>query len=190
MNKLRIVGEAILDNYLNGFFSLDQVAKLTKIPRKYVTDVLVVFSQEGLVRKIVKQKKEHIPGHSPRFSLTFRVANKKALAERVAPKLKEGTVQDRMWSVIRNKSKASGSFDLHDLIVLGGVKKGTARWYLKALREAGYIFQSRRITRGAEWKLTGKYSGPQRPYPGYRDRKQRAGNKPSKTAPFKTKRAV
>jgi hypothetical protein len=188
MYKLRVVGRAILEHHLNGFFSLDQIEKLTKISRKYVTDVLVVFSQDGLVRKIVKQKKEHIPGHSPRFSLTYIVSDKKGLAERVAPKLKEAMVQDRMWSVIRNKSKVSGCFDLHDLIVLAGVKNGTARWYLKALRQAGFIFQSSRMSRGAEWRLTGKYDGPQRPYPEYRNREQRAENKLSKTTPLKAKR--
>ncbi|MBM4305721.1 MAG: hypothetical protein FJ115_02020 [Deltaproteobacteria bacterium] len=183
MNKLQVIGKTILDNYLNGFFSLDQISKLTGISRKYVTDVLVVFSQEGLVRKIVKQKKQHIPGHSPRFSLTYVISNKKGLAQRMGPQLKENTVQDRMWSVIRNKSKVSGYFDLHDLVVLGGVKKGTARWYLKTLRKLGYIAQFGRGSRGAVWGLTGKYSGPDRPYPEYR-------KKAKKTARFKSKKGV
>jgi len=175
MNKVQIIGKAILDNYLNGFFSLDQIVKLTGISRKYVTDILVVFSQEGLLRKIKKQRKEHIPGHSPRFSLTYICSNKKGLAYRVGPRLKENTVQDRMWSVIRNKSKTSGYFDLHDLVVLGGVEKGTARWYLKALRNAKYIAQFGRTSRGAIWGLTGKYSGPDRPYPEYRKKAPKNG---------------
>jgi hypothetical protein len=159
MNKLRIIGKAILDNFPCGFFSLDQLVGLTKISRKYVTDVLVVFSEEGLIKKIAKQRKEHIIGHSPRFSLTYR-AKRKALAARIAPKLKEETIQDKMWKVIRGKRQ----FGLRDVIVLADVKRGMARWYLKALRGLGIIEPSRTGGGvGVEWRLVSD-PGVKRPY--------------------------
>jgi len=159
MNKLRIIGKAILDQYPNGFFSLDQISKLTGILRKYTTDVLVVFSQEGLIKNVKKIRKEHVPGYSPRFSVIYKVLNKKALAARIAPKLKEDTIQDRMWFVIRKKQ----SFVLQDLIILAGAKRNSARWYFKALRRAGVIRPLRPGGPGVEWVLV-RDSGPKRPY--------------------------
>ena len=159
MNKLRIIGKAILEHHPNAFFSLDQIARLTKISRKYVTDVLVVFSGEGLIKKIAKQRKEHIPGYSPRFTLTYRVVDKKALAARIAAKLKEETIQDKMWFIIRKKK----FFTLRDLIILTGAKRNSARWYFKALRRAGVIRPLRRGGPGVEWMLV-RDCGPRRPY--------------------------
>jgi hypothetical protein len=159
MNKLRIIGKAILEQYPNGFFSLDQIARLTEISRKYVTDVLVVFSQEGLIRKIIKQHKEHIPGHSPRFSLTYRVTDKKALANRIGPRLKEGMTQDRLWFIVRKKKL----FTLGDLIILARAKRETARWFLKALRGMGIIRPLRPGGPGVVWALV-RDIGPKRPY--------------------------
>jgi hypothetical protein len=158
MNKLRIIGKAILEHHPIGFFSLDQIVELTKIPRKYVTDTLVVFSQEGLVKKIMKGRKEHIPGHSPRFSLVY-TANRKALTARIAPKLKKETIQDKMWFIIRKKK----FFTLRDLIILAGAKRGTARWFLKALRKIGIIRPLRSGGPGVEWMLV-KDIGPKRPH--------------------------
>ena len=158
MNKLRIIGKAILEHHPYGFFSLDQIAGLTKISRKYITDVLVVLSQEGLIKKIRKQRKEHIPGHSPRFSLTY-TANRKGLAARIAPKLKEGTIQDRMWFVIRGKR----FFTLRDLTIVAGAKRGMARWFVKALRRMGIIRPLRPGGPGVVWALI-KDIGPKRPY--------------------------
>lgn len=162
MRKLSVIGKAILDHH--GFFSLDQIAKETKISRKYVTDVLVVFTQEGLIKKIVKQKKEHIPGHSPRFSLTYRVIDRKRFAARIAPRRFKNTIEDKLWFIIRIKCKNSGSFNLHDIMTLATAKEGTARSYIKTLRGAGYIIPSRSGGGlGVEWKLKGK-PGPDRPY--------------------------
>ncbi len=158
MNKLRTIGKAILEHHPFGFFSLDQIVELTKIPRKYVTDALVVLSQEGLVKKIVKQRKEHIPGHSPRFSLTY-TANRKALAARIAPRLKERTIQDKMWFVIRKKR----FFTVRDLIIVAGAKKGMARWFVKALRKIGIIRPLRAGGPGVVWELI-KDVGPRRPH--------------------------
>jgi hypothetical protein len=177
MNKLRTIGKAILDNYPHGFFSLDQIAEITKFPRKLVSDTLFIFSQEGLIKKIKKQRKEHIPGHSPRFSLIYR-ANRKSLAARIAPRLKEETVQDRMWKVIREKRQ----FNLRDLIVLAGVKRGMARWYLKALRGLGIIQPSRTGGGiGVEWRLTSD-PGVKRPYV-RTERKGKGGRMNNKEAP-------
>lgn len=176
MNQVRTIGMAILKHH--GFFSLDQIAMETKISRKYVTDVLVVFAQEGLVKKIIKQKKEHIPGHSPRFSLTYRVVDRKGFAVRIAPRRFENTVEDRMWFIIRNRFRNGSSFNLHDIMVLAGAKKGTARSYIKTLRRAGFIVPSRSGGGpGVEWKLTGDY-GPKKPYID-RSRSKKPGNKPS-----------
>lgn len=159
MSKLGLIGKAILDHYPSGFFSLDQIVEVTKFPRKLVSDTLFILSQEGLTKKIKKQRKEHIPGHSPRFSLTY-TANRKALAARIGPRLKEKTFQDRIWRLIRAKRQ----FNLRDLIILAGAKRGMARWYLKALRGMGIIQPSRTGGGpGVEWTLINDV-GPKRPY--------------------------
>jgi hypothetical protein len=168
MSKLGTIGKAILDHYPCGFFSLDQITKATKFPRKLVSDTLFILLKEGLVKKVTKERKEHIPGHAPRFSVIY-TGNRKGLAARIAPRLKEGTVQDSMWKVIRRTRQ----FDLRYLIVVARVKKGTARWFLKALRRAGYILPTRGGGgSGVEWKLV-KESGPERPILEYRSEAQR-----------------
>jgi predicted transcriptional regulator len=92
-----------------------------------------------------------------------------------------------MWFVIWNKFKNTGSFNLHDLSVLAGAKKGTARWYLKALRQAGYINPTRNAGPGVEWRLTGRF-GPNRPYIKY---SRKAEQKRCQTRPLlNRKRAV
>jgi hypothetical protein len=160
MSKIGAIGKAILEHYPDGFFSLDKITKVTGFPRKLVTDTLVILSQEGVIKKIIKQRKQHSPGHSPRFSLTYRVTNKKALAARITPRLKEDTAQDRLWFIIRKKR----FFELRDLIVLAGIKRETARWYLKALRKLGVIQASRTGGGpGVEWTLINDI-GPKRPY--------------------------
>jgi hypothetical protein len=159
MNKLRTIGKAILDHYPNGFFSLGQITELTKISQKYVTDVLVVFSKEGLIKKVRKSRKEHIPGHSPRFSLTYVVADKKALAARIAPQQRQNTVQDRIWFVIRGKK----FFTLRDLVILAQAKRETVRWFVKALRRMGIIRPLRPGGPGIDWSLI-RDPGVRRPY--------------------------
>ena len=159
MSKLGIVGKAILEHYPNSFFTLDQLAELTEISRKYLIDVLVVFSQEGLIKKVKKQRKEHIPGHAPCFSHTYRVANRRALADRLTRRVKAKTIQDKMWALIRGKRH----FILTDLIVLAGAKRGMARWFLKALRRMDIIQPSRAGGGpGVEWTVIGDV-GPKRP---------------------------
>jgi hypothetical protein len=106
--------------------------------------------------------------------MIYRVIDRKRLAARIAPKRFERTVQDKMWFIIWNKFKNNGSFNLHDLTVLAGAEKGTARWYLKALRRAGYIYPSRNGGGlGIEWRLTGNF-GPERPFLDF-SRKRKGG---------------
>lgn len=178
MSKLGDLGKAILDHYPVGFFSIDQIMQAVNLPRKFVIDALVSLSKEGLIKKVKKVRKEHIPGQPPRFTHIYS-ANRKALAVRIAPRLKKETVQDQMWKVIR-KSK---SFNLQDLIVLSGVKRGTARWYLKALRRLGIIHPSRGGGgSGVVWNLI-KDVGVRRPYIKYnRKAKERLKGKTEKTA--------
>jgi DNA-binding IclR family transcriptional regulator len=163
MNQLGTIGAAILDRH--GFFSIDQIIKGAGLSRQKCRDVLVLFCQEGLIRQIKKSRKERF-GKPPTYAMIYRVIDRKRLAARIAPRRCENTVQDRMWFVIWNKFKNNGSFNLHDLTVLAGAEKGTARWYLKALRRAGYILPSRKAGPGVEWRLTGKF-GPERPYVKY-----------------------
>ena len=160
MNQVRTIGAAILKH--RGFFSIDQVIEATKISRGYCRDTLVLFRSEGIIRQIKKGRKEHIPGKPPTYAMIYRVTSRERLATRIAPRRCENTVQDRMWFIIWNKFKNNGSFNLHDLTVLAGAKKGTARWYLKALRRAGYIVPSREAGPGVKWRLTGKF-GANRP---------------------------
>jgi DNA-binding transcriptional regulator PaaX len=158
MEKLRTIGKAVLEP--NGFFSLDQIVRRTGISRKYTTDTLVVFSKEGLIKKIRKQRKEHVPGHSAMYSLTYRVADRKALAQRIAPKLKEDTAQDKMWKVIRYLK----IFTRSDLIRTAAVSRENAKWYTKMLHRAGFIRPSRSGGGpGVEWRLI-RDCGPKRPY--------------------------
>jgi predicted DNA binding CopG/RHH family protein len=159
MSKLGVLGKAILEHYPYGFFSLDQIIQITKLPRKFVSDTFMTLSKDGVVKKVKKLRKEHIPGQSPRFTLIYST-DRKALAARIAPKLKKETVQDRMWAVIRKRK----SVDLRDLIVLAEARKGMARWYLKALRGLGIIHPSRSGGGpGVVWNLI-KDIGVKRPY--------------------------
>jgi hypothetical protein len=98
------------------------------------------------------------------------VKDKKRLSERILPKTKENTSQDRMWSVIRNKSKVDGRFTVRDLIVLTCNRKGepnvsyvNARWFVNMLRRAGIVQPSQEGGRKVFWKLM-KDIGPRRPY--------------------------
>lgn len=168
MSKLGIIGKTILDRYPCGFFSLDQITEATGFPRKFVSDTLFFLLEEGVIKKVTKQRKEHIPGHPPRFSITY-TGKRKALAARIGPRPKEETVQDAMWAVIRQRQQ----FNLRDLIVLSRAERETARWYIKALRRASYIIPSRKGGGpGVEWILM-KELGPERPVLEYRSEAQR-----------------
>jgi DNA-binding IscR family transcriptional regulator len=168
MNRVRLVGTEILKH--RGFFSIDQIQDRTGISRRLCRDVLVLFCQEGIIRQIKKWPMGHVFGKPPMYGMVYRFVNRKKLAARIVPRRCEGTVQDRMWSVIFNKFKNYGSFNLHDLTVLAGAEKNYVRWYLKALRRDGYILPSRNSGPGIEWRLI-KDLGPRRPYVNYRREK-------------------
>lgn len=170
MNKLRTIGTAVLEHH--GFFSIDQIIKAIRVPRRYCREVLALLCNEGIIRQINKGRKEHIPGKAPRWSMIYRVIDRKKLAARIVPRRFENTVQAKMWFIVWNKFKNNGSFNLHDLTILAGAKKETARWYLKALRRAGYIDPMRNGGGpGVEWRLTGNF-GPERPYLNYRQKRK------------------
>lgn len=160
MNQLRTIGAAMFE--CHGFFSIDQIIRAAKIPRRYCRDVLALLCEEKIIRQIRKRRKEHVFGKPPVYAMIYRVIDRKKLITRIAPQRKEGTIQDRMWYVIRNKFRSDGSFNLHDLMLLAGAKKEMARWYLKALHRAGYIVPSRKAGPGVVWRLTGNF-GPERP---------------------------
>jgi len=160
MNKIRMIGSTILG--YRGLFSIDKLAKDTKIDLRYCTNTLFKFCRQGLTKKISKLRYER--ADHPGFVIIYLVVDRKGLAARIAPKLRKGPVQDRAWSVIWNKFKVSRAFNLHDIVVLGNVNKGTAKWYFKILRRANIIAKSHRTSRGFEWRLTGKHLGPSRPY--------------------------
>jgi hypothetical protein len=161
MNRVRTIGAAILKRH--GFFSIDQIMRTTKVSRRYCRDILGLLCQEGIIRQITKGRKEHIFGRPPIYAMIYRVIDRRRLTTRIAPRRSENTVQDRLWFSMRNKFRSDGSFNLHDLMLLAGAKRLTARWYLKALRQGGYIRPSRKAGPGVEWRLTGDF-GPERPY--------------------------
>ncbi len=166
MEHLRIIGCAVLQKSPgNEFFSLDQIVEVTGLNRIEVRRALEKLHREKLVLKIEKRTKpqEEYPRGRPVLEITYHVASQEKLQTRVAPKLKEGTTQDRIWSVIRNKSKMDGHFTTHDIVILGEVKRESARWTLKMLRRAGFIVPSKARGRGTYWTLV-KDPGPQRPY--------------------------
>jgi hypothetical protein len=134
--------------------------------------VLALFCQERILKQSSKGRKEHVPGKPPVYSMVYRVIDRPKLVARIGPRRKEGTIQDRMWYVMRNKSRSGWPFNLHDLMVLAGAKKGMARWYLKELHRAGYIAPSRKAGRGVEWRLT-RDLGPERPFLEYRTEAER-----------------
>jgi predicted transcriptional regulator len=161
MNHLRTIGTIILERHPL-IFSLEQIMKDARIDRKLARDTLWTLCEEGLIKLIAKRKKaEKEYGQPPSYVFFFRIANKKALAERVAPKQFENTAQDKVWFVVRHKK----IFTARDLIILSGVQRGTVRWYMKALRKIGVIQTIGKGGPGCEWRLI-KDPGPKRPYIG------------------------
>jgi hypothetical protein len=172
MEKLRIVGGAILEQPASEFFTLDQVIEITGLDRAGIRRALERLSREKIVVKIEKK-----PGYikvenaypypeakgRPPLAITYRVKDRGKLTGRVAPKLKENTAQDKMWSVIRNKSRHDGSFTVRDVITLAEVKFENARWYIKMLRRGGIVQASGKCGHGTSWTLI-KDPGPRRPY--------------------------
>jgi len=118
------------------------------------------MKREGLVIEIRKSIIKTGENGRPKTSLLFHVANKKKFIERVSPKLKENTAQDRMWKIIRKTQP----FTINDLLTLARANYENARWFLKGLRTAGYI-QSSGKGINVTWMLVND-PGPKRPYIG------------------------
>lgn len=188
MSRKEVIARAILG--YNGFFSLDRLKKDTKIELSYCTNTLFKFCKEGLIKQVTKKRKEYGPGDRRRFLIIYLVINRNGLDGMIAPKTRKGPVLDRIWFVIRNKFRTSGSFNLRDIVVLGGVNKATAKVYLKILHRAGIIDRAYQTSRGFEWRLTGKYSEPSRPYLDWEKLKKSQADKSQKTASLRLEKAV
>ena len=173
--RLKIIGEIVLEK--NGFFTVKKIARETGISTADVKTVLDRLFREGLLLRFkIDPKFAPLAPGRPKMKAVYQMANQKKMAERVAPKIKEGTAQDRMWSVVRNKSKMDGQFTTHDVVILAEVGRENARWFLKMLRRAGIIRPSKPRGRGAYWTLV-KDPGPRRPYVGDQKKKLIANGK-------------
>jgi len=159
MEKFKIIGKAAIKR--NGFFSLMQIAGETGIDRIECRRVLERMRREGIIKgifKIQNSKFKNARGR-PEMKIIYRLADRKALAARIAPKMRENTVLDRMWKVIRYKK----IFTRRDLRVLTGASAENVKWFTKALRRQGIIVSSARGGPGVEWTLI-KGIGAKRPY--------------------------
>lgn len=139
------------------FFTLDQVVRLTRLPRDDVRDVLINLRLNGYLRKIRKTVTPYIRGKGPSvMNVTYRVLNPQKLVQKIGVKPRgENTIADRMWFIIRKLRV----FTRRDLRVLAGAGFETVCSYTKMLRRAGYVARSD----GGEWRLV-KDVGPTRPY--------------------------
>jgi len=173
--RLKIIGEILLGKKATGlerplarkgFFSVKKIARDAGISPAGVQVVLDRLFREGLLLRFRTDPKfaAVAPGR-PKMKALYQMADKEKMAGRVAPKFKEGTAQERMWSVIRNKNKMDGHFTTHDVIILAEVGRENARWFLKMLRRAGIIRPSKPRGQGTYWTLI-KDPGPRRPYVG------------------------
>lgn len=161
MDVLRTAAKIIIDKMGSRFFSLDDLVKASGRERIPVRRALERLCREGIVQKIEKRPptKPTLEKGRPALRITYQLADKEKLANRLAPKMKEDTAQDRMWKVIRYKK----TFNRRDLVILASVTHENAKWYTKVLRRAGIIQNSRLGGPGVEWTLV-KDPGPQRPY--------------------------
>jgi len=180
--RLKIIGEILLGKKASGpegptprrgFFTVRKIARETGIPVDGVQTVLDRLFREGVLLrfKIDPKFAPLFPGR-PKMKAVYQMATKEKMAGRVAPRQKEGTAQDRMWSVIRNKTKMDGQFTTHDVVILAEVGRENARWFLKMLHRAGFIAPSRPRGQGIYWRLV-KDPGPRRPY--INDQKKKVG---------------
>ena len=159
--RLKIIGEVILGE--KGLFSVKKVARETGLSTDNVQIVLDRLFREGVLLRF-KRNPELAPLRGrPKSKMIYERSSRKILLQKIRPRLKEDTAQDRMWSVIRNRSKLDGFFTIRDIIRLAEVKRENARWFVKMLRRAGYIRPSKPGGPGVEWRLI-RDCGPKRPY--------------------------
>ncbi len=159
--RLKIIGEVILGE--QGLFTVKKICRETGLSQIDVRTVLDRLFREGVLMRFRMDPLMPPLRGRPASRLTYQVKTKKIMAEKIGPKLREGTAQDRIWSVIRNKSKLDGYFTVQDLITLAEVKREMARWFVKMLRRAGIIKPSKPMGPGVEWRLI-RDCGPKRPY--------------------------
>jgi predicted transcriptional regulator len=161
VERLKIIGEVILQE--RGLFTVKKIARETGLSVGDVQTVLDRLFRAGLLLRF-KTDAEFAPLRGrPKPKMLYQPASREAVAKKIAPKLKENTSQDRMWSVIRSFSKLKGPFTVRDLIILAEVKRENARWFVKMLRRAGIVKPSKPGGPGVEWTLI-KDTGPRRPY--------------------------
>lgn len=164
IERLKIIGEIVLEK--KGFFTVKKIAQEAGISAEGVQVVLDRLFREGLLLRFkIDPKFAPVNRGRPKMKAIYQMADKRKMAGRVAPKLKEGTAQDRMWSVIRNKSKMDGQFTTRDVIILAEVGRENARWFTKMLRRAGIVKPSKPRGQGTYWTMV-KDPGPARPYVG------------------------
>lgn len=150
----------------NDFFSLDQIVRDTGLERPPVLRYMEELCRDGILKRTIKCPRVWEKRGKVQDSLlmVFR-ANREKLAARIAPKLRENTLMDKMWSVVRNKIRLDGCITIRELIVLAEANRNYARWFLKMLRHAGIIRPSKASGPDIVWTFT-KDRGPQRPYLG------------------------
>jgi DNA-binding MarR family transcriptional regulator len=166
IERLRIIAQAILKG--QGFLSAKQISGKTMIDPKNVQVVLDRLMREGLIKRfdLVPNPGERSPLRGrPKRRVVYLVVEKKRLEKRITPKLTEDAAADRIWSVVRNKTKADGRFTIRDIVALAGVKVDNARWFIKMLHRAGFVTPSKKNGQGVHWRLI-KDPGPRRPYIG------------------------
>lgn len=164
MERLKIIGKVISSK--NRLFSVREISAETMIDPLNVQIVLDRLYREGLVQrfKLISEPAPPLRGR-PKKNVAYQVRNKKKFKERIAPRLKEDTAQDRIWRIIRAKNQTDGYFTMTDIVTLAGVSLWIARWFSKMLNRMGIIRPSRNTGPGVEWILI-KDPGPCRPYIG------------------------
>ena len=164
MRTINLIGETILETGMaNRIFSLGQVVQASGVEYVAARTVMEKLCREGLARKISDRliPKEQYTKGKPRLYKTYRITDKKRLRERISPRLRADTAQDRMWKVLRYLRV----FTRHDLIKLAESTPENAKWYTKMLRRAGYIKPSKLCGPGVRWMLS-RDPGPKRPHVG------------------------
>jgi len=163
MEKLRIIGCAILETVPgNEFFTLDRVVEISGFGRCDVKRTIERLSREKLILTVAKKAaavEVALGKGRPPLAITYHLADKKALRERVAPKMKEDTIADRLWKAIRYKRV----FTIKYLASMTDVKWEYVRWFVKGLRRAGIVAMNGPGGPGTTWRLI-KDVGPRRPY--------------------------
>jgi len=170
MERLKIIGKTISSK--NRLFSVGEISAETMIDPLNVQIVLDRLYREGLVQRfrLVSESASPLRGR-PKKNVAYQVRNKKEFKERIAPRLKEDTAQDRVWQVIR----CLRNFTRGDLIRIADVSVEIAVWFTKMLHRAGFVALSKRQGQGVHWRLI-RDPGPRRPYLGHVIKKGQPAN--------------